>query len=110
MFVVKTDQGDLSESPELAWTGLPDKIHGVYLIHPVLSVSIGIHHYDRYAFMCEGAAIIQTGQKFNRIAEHIYAVKADICLHICLRQTGQITSEILDTPPDISKEIWKRRE
>lgn len=110
MFIAKTVQGDISESPELTWLGLPDNIQGVYLVHPVLGISIGIHHYDSYAFMCEGAMLLQSGRKFNRIAEHLYAIKDGRYIHICLRQTGQITSEVLDTPPDISEQIWKRRE
>lgn len=109
MFIVKTDQGDVSESSELNWMGLSDNIQGVYLIHPGLGISIGIHYYDKYVFMGEGAMILQSGQKFNRIAEHLYAAKDDRYVHICLHQTGKVTFNVLDTAPNVADDLWRKK-
>ena len=109
MFIAKTNQGDITESKETTWMNLPDDIEGVYLVHPLLNLSIGLHQYDRYAFVCEGAVVLQSNVNMHRIAEHLYATKDDRIVHICIKQNGSVISELLDSPPDIADNIWRKR-
>ena len=110
MFVAKTTSGDQAESHECRWNNLSGALKGVYLIHPSLGISVGLHHYKRYAFVCEGATILQSGTNFQRIAEHLYGIKDDVVIHICLRQSGQLVSEHLDAVPELDESIWKEGE
>lgn len=107
MFIVKTDHGEVVESPDQIWLEIMGAIYGAYLVHPGLNLSVGVHGQDRYAFLCEGIAVLQSGENFQRIAEHLYGVKGDQYIHLTMHRTGEIFSEILDQVPDIADHIWR---
>ena len=110
MFVVKTADGVIDEDEGMTWSGLQHGIKGVYLVHPSLGISLALHGYGRYAFVVEGLATIPNVFSFPRVAEHIYAVKDKIIVHLYLHQSGRSCVEILDRLPEISDDIWRDKE
>lgn len=111
MFVVQANDGQtIEETPEKKWLSIPDGIESVHLIHPAINVSVAAHGYDRYAFLCEGVAILQTGEGIQRLREHVWAEKPGMCLHISVHQSGKVCSEIIDTPPELADNIWRHKD
>ena len=87
MFIVKNGSEDQQESADFKWSDVEGDIRGVYLIHPLVGISVGLHDYDRYAFMYEGVATLQRGN-FPRVAEHLFAQKQGLNVHVSLHQSG----------------------
>lgn len=107
MFIVKYLNDEIiQEDSNNNWHSIKNGIESVSLVHPVLNISIGLHGYDRYAFICEGV-MLQHGLNIPRIAEILWGELSGLYVCIRLFRDGTISSMVTQESPQIVDTIWK---
>lgn len=108
MFVVQlTDGTAIQESPDVKWNSVPNGVTSVQLVHPMLNISVGLHGCRRYAFLCEGASVIQQRVNLPRLAENIYGLRNGTYIHLRLAQSGKLETKLLGKCPDLAEHVWR---
>lgn len=106
MFIIKQDNIEVSEGKDFNWDQIKDNIEGVYLLHPLLNITIGLHQCKRYAFYCEGLAMLNN-VSMPRVAENLWGEKDGLYIHLRLCGNGDIMSETVKDKPDINDNVWR---
>jgi len=111
MFLVQTIDGKyILESEGFKWIDVPEGITDVQLIHPILNLSVGLHGYEKYAFLSEGVYVMQGGFNVPRIAEILYGKLGGSYVSVRLFRTGGINTTISDKEPEIDSKVWRNKE
>ena len=106
MFIIKQDNTEIAEGKDFNWDNVKDKIEGVYLLHPLLNITIGLHQCKRYAFYCEDLAMLNN-VSIPRVAENLWGEKDGLYIHLRLCGNGSIISEQVKEKPDINDNVWR---
>ena len=110
MFLVQYNGTQLLESKDKRWDDIPHGITDVQLIHPILNLSVGLHGYDKYAFVSEGVFIMQGGYNIPRIAELLHGKLGKSYVSIRMFRDGKIETAVSNIAPDITDTAWRNKE